>query len=79
MRVVDSVEVASGQDFPHVREIRRSLGMGQADLGKLLGLSRESISRIERGRIPRKRKQAVIAIWMERNAQNRSIERPPSG
>ena len=79
MRVSDQVGLASGQDHPHVRmrEIRRSLKMRQAELGRLLGLSRESICRIEKGRPPRKRKLAVIEIWMERNNATRAnFERP---
>lgn len=51
-----------------MRRLRRSIGMRQAELARLLGLTRESVVRIEAGRIPRKRKQAIIQVWMERNA-----------
>jgi DNA-binding XRE family transcriptional regulator len=62
------MEVAGGKDQAHVemRRLRRSIGMRQAELARLLGLSRESVVRIERGRVPRKRKQAIIAVWCER-------------
>ena len=60
--------MASRQTQPHVRmrELRRSAGMSQADLARLLGLTRESVSRIEHGRVPCKRKQAIIEVWVER-------------
>ena len=73
--------MAGWQDQPHVRmrEIRRSLKMRQADLGRLLGLSRESVCRIEKGRPPRKRKLAVIEVWMERNNATRANSERPFG
>lgn len=56
-----------------LRRIRDRLLLTQAGLGKILGISANTVSRKERGKLPIKRSEAlaVMGLWRERLDQVR--------
>jgi DNA-binding XRE family transcriptional regulator len=66
-------------DCVELRRLRRAARMTQHDLARLLGLSRESVCRIEAGRLPHKRKLAVIQVWMERERHAHRVQKDLHG
>jgi DNA-binding XRE family transcriptional regulator len=51
-----------------LRAAREAAGASQGDLARLLGVSRSTVNRIERGKQkPHPKLAAMIEVWMERN------------
>ena len=60
-----------------LREERASRGVSQEELAEILGVSRETVCRIERGRPPRHRLKTMIEVWMMSKKENYAKRNKP--
>ena len=60
-----------------LREERESRGVSQEELAEILGVSRETVCRIERGRPPRRRLKTMIEVWMMSKKENYAKRNKP--
>jgi transcriptional regulator with XRE-family HTH domain len=62
---------------PDIKAIKESLGLSQADLAQILGISRVSLSRLETGKIPLKgavRPKLEVIHYLLDSASSRRLE-----
>ena len=56
-------------DGPEMRAIRKSLGLSQAALGEVIGLSRPTVNLMEAGKVPIERRTAIAVGAIARFAE----------